>query len=150
MKTTSLKINTYVKVNPVDLGESLLAVTKTNLRSEYINRSYKETGRVIDIIDNDTIILDSVIKRSSSDIFMYVSCTFTMYKPEIGDEFITTVSSIFPEGVFVNETTTHQKIFVPILADDSTRQITTGSTLTIRIADVRFKDREYRVIGSVV
>lgn len=107
-----------------------------------LGKCHVDYGCVLKIIDVN--ILENNIHNSNSSIIFMLEVQVETFKPFVNQILdVTTVTSVYPDGFFVDYTT--QRILIPIKNSD----IKVGDKLSVILTAIQFKNNKFCLIGDV-
>ncbi len=127
-----------VLIHPRDLSR-LSECVRDKIR-ERIGKCTKEDGFVCEV-SNIRIMQENTISRITGHVIFKVNYTYTSLKPEKDHIYPAKIIHVFDEGVFCEYQ--YIRIFVP----HSSKTFQVGDTISIRIQNIRFEDKQYQCIG---
>jgi DNA-directed RNA polymerase subunit E'/Rpb7 len=131
-----------ININPEYLGMDLLTHVKEKFIQDTLNECSLEYGHVIQIVNVEQII-DNSIENSNSDVLVEAEICIDFFKPIVGMILDTIVHSIYTDGVIVYA---YNKQKILILTTNN-KIISIGSNYMVQLTAVKYMNHSFNCIG---
>ena len=161
MRSSSTFIIAKIAVSPGQLNKDIETHIQHKIEQFYNNRCSEKYGYITNILKIVQII-DAKISPSTPMVFVTVKIEVECLKPNINQEYDSTVCMVFNRGVFL-EVQNKLKILVPIdkikdydLNEDNTKlvsntkEINKGDIVKVKIYDYKYSSGCFHCLGTLM
>ena len=151
-------LTSQIEIAPNDLDDPA-AACRREIESRFVNRASQIYGHCVRIVSIDDLEQNTISRITGGGIYT-VTHRIGWFKPQVGQEITGQVSSVFPDGVFVD---VHGiMVLVPLrqhglvcamggcLHEESDTMFFPHNDMTVRITSIRFEKTAYQCIGAIV
>lgn len=157
----TVNIDTFITINPKEIGCDLDALVLEKLKETYVNKCIKKYGYIFDILDYkyDKSIITSRVNEN-----MFVKCQVTILSvtPKIGEIYYGIVKIVYPQGIFVSLINIFDTLvpfdclkranytFTGTSFTNQQHTISQGCVLNVKVTAISYDKKNFNCIADIV
>lgn len=159
----NVNMETYVTLNPNELGEDLDKIIMEKLNAQYLNKCIKKYGYILKVENfkhNNNIILS----RVNQD--MYIKCDVEILSiiPEIDQIYYGIVKIVYPQGIFIKllnifdtlipyellQKQNYKFINGSFINVNNNHTISINNYINVKVIDMNYDKKNFNCIADII
>lgn len=136
-----MKFTQTIEVSPNMIGKNIKSNVQNIVCKKYTKMCINNVGYIHNV--RDISIVEMKTSYCTPSVMTTVTFNASVYKPEVGDVLLATVTKTIPQGVLLQ--TEFLKVFIP-----EEKTLTEGKQVSVKITATKYDKNNYNCIATLV